>query len=191
MVRSTRVACGVLRRREALGRPEVFSLLRRDVSGLPEGAGNSSRPAEQLLSFLMRFLESNRHVATNLERGTYILISSSRTGSLVCRTHFPLLMKTLTSNSRSMFGSCCLGGCDVLPVPELCNGLEWTRCSLPLQNIYGRFCKYYILNFTSRRNHTKWEFSSAVRLSPRRSSNDRQPSPADSVPNWHWEVTTA
>jgi hypothetical protein len=43
-------------------------------------------------------------------RDPYNLISSSLTGSLVWRTHFPLLMNTLTSSSRSMLGSCAFWG---------------------------------------------------------------------------------
>lgn len=36
---------------------------------------------------------------------TYVLTSSSLMVSFVCKTHFPLLINTFTSNSRSMFGS--------------------------------------------------------------------------------------
>lgn len=35
----------------------------------------------------------------------YSLISSSFPGSFVCKTHFPLLIKTLTSSSKSILGS--------------------------------------------------------------------------------------
>lgn len=60
IVRSTKVVCGGFLNRVVLERPESFSLLRLDVSGLPVGAGNSNRPAEQLLSFLIRLLQSHK-----------------------------------------------------------------------------------------------------------------------------------
>lgn len=56
MVKSTRGACGVFLNLDVPASPELLSLLRLDGSGLPDGAGNSNKPAEQLLSFLMRFL---------------------------------------------------------------------------------------------------------------------------------------
>jgi hypothetical protein len=66
MVRSTSVACGVGLKRDELGCPRSLSLLRLVGSGLLVAGGNSSRPAEQLLSFLMRLLQDN----TTLEDST-------------------------------------------------------------------------------------------------------------------------
>lgn len=40
----------------------------------------------------------------------YILISSSFPGSFVCSTHLPLLIKTFTSSSKSILGSCAFCG---------------------------------------------------------------------------------
>lgn len=82
MVKSTRGACGVFLNREVLARPELLSLLRLDGSGLPDGAGNSNRPAEQLLSFLMRFLCEEKAILLSslatMNRLLFTLLSVTR-----------------------------------------------------------------------------------------------------------------
>uniref|UniRef100_A0A8D8UAX5 Uncharacterized protein n=1 Tax=Cacopsylla melanoneura TaxID=428564 RepID=A0A8D8UAX5_9HEMI len=81
---------------------------RRDMLGLP---GSETPPTQD---FSLRILLIN-------------LGSSSLVLSLVCKTHFPRLMNTLTSNSKSMLGSWGLGCCWdltpstplLVPAPEL------------------------------------------------------------------------